>query len=160
MSVRLQPATDAHLAWLLDEGEAPDDFGLPDGGVAPPDVLEIVRGMTAALHRAGCGASWLILDGSLLVGLTSFKEPPDATGSAEIGYGIAPACQRQGYARAAVSQLIEEVISRGLATSLRADTSVDNIASQAVLERNGFARTGTRYDDEDGDLICWSRALG
>jgi RimJ/RimL family protein N-acetyltransferase len=32
---------------------------------------------------------------------------------------------------------------------------VQNIASQRVLERNGFARIGERSDLEDGELILW-----
>jgi RimJ/RimL family protein N-acetyltransferase len=36
-----------------------------------------------------------------------------------------------------------------------AETRVDNIASQRVLERNGFVQIGERVDAEDGPLICW-----
>lgn len=30
-----------------------------------------------------------------------------------------------------------------------------NLASQQVLARNGFERTGERFDAGDGQLICW-----
>ncbi len=36
-----------------------------------------------------------------------------------------------------------------------AETRTDNIASQRVLECNGFTRTGERLDEEDGVLLCW-----
>ena len=39
---------------------------------------------------------------------------------------------------------------------LTAGTSVDNPGSQRVLEKNGFVRTGTREDPEDGTLITWA----
>lgn len=42
-------------------------------------------------------------------------------------------------------------------TAVTAETSVQNQASQRVLERNGFLRTGGRVDPEDGELICWRR---
>ena len=42
---------------------------------------------------------------------------------------------------------------------VNAETSIDNIASQRVLERNGFARVGERVDEEDGPLYCWRKVL-
>ncbi len=39
--------------------------------------------------------------------------------------------------------------------ALLASTPVGNIASQRVLERNGFARIGERSNPEDGKLILW-----
>lgn len=38
---------------------------------------------------------------------------------------------------------------------IAAETGVGNIASQHVLERNGFARAGERINAEDGPVICW-----
>lgn len=43
---------------------------------------------------------------------------------------------------------------------LSAETGVGNIASQRVLERNGFIRTGERIDAEEGPLICWEAVTG
>lgn len=40
-----------------------------------------------------------------------------------------------------------------------AETSAGNVASQRVLERNGFVRTGERVDEEDGQLICWQAVI-
>ena len=42
---------------------------------------------------------------------------------------------------------------------LHAETAVDNLPSQRVLEANGFADVGRRNDYEDGDLICWRREI-
>jgi RimJ/RimL family protein N-acetyltransferase len=42
--------------------------------------------------------------------------------------------------------------------TLTAETAVQNLASQRVLERNGFARASTRIDLEDGEVIGWTRS--
>ncbi len=38
-------------------------------------------------------------------------------------------------------------------------TAVDNVASQCVLDRNGFERVGTRVDPHDGELLVWRKGL-
>jgi RimJ/RimL family protein N-acetyltransferase len=38
---------------------------------------------------------------------------------------------------------------------ISAETGFENIASQRVLERNGFIRVGKRIDAKDGPLTCW-----
>ena len=39
---------------------------------------------------------------------------------------------------------------------MTAETAVDNLASQRVLEKNGFVRTGVGSNDDDGDLVLWA----
>ena len=45
---------------------------------------------------------------SLIVGMIGFKSPPDSNGSVEIGYGIVPSRQGQGFATQAVDLLVKE----------------------------------------------------
>lgn len=157
--VRLLPATDYHFAWLLNEAPSPAGLRQPIGGVDETSVLKLLRRMTASLHAASCFASWLIVDQDHVVGLCSFKRPPDLAGFAEIGYGVAASCRRRGYATRAVSLLIDEVARTREATRLQAETAIYNLSSQRVLERTSFTRVGTRRDPSDGDLILWSRAI-
>ena len=82
----------------------------------------------------------------------------DADGRYEIGYGVAPAHQGQGVMTRALAVLLPLLAAQGH-DGLTVGTSVDNPASQRVLEKNGFARTGTRDDPEDGALITWAIAL-
>jgi RimJ/RimL family protein N-acetyltransferase len=79
-------------------------------------------------------------------------------GEIEIGYGVAPARQGRGVAQRAIADDLTWARADERVAVVKADTSVYNIASQRVLERNGFARTGTRTDAEDGDMICWQIA--
>jgi hypothetical protein len=157
--VRLLPASDDHFAWLLGEAAAPDGLRSPEGGVDVPVVLKIVRRLTAKLHAAGCHASWLIVDQDEVVGLCSFKRPPDDALVAEIGYGIAASRRRKGYATIGVNLLISAVFNSRAAAQLSAETAIANIPSQRVLARNGFLICGARTDAEDGELLIWSRSL-
>ena len=60
----------------------------------------------------------------------------------EIGFTLAPAHQRMGYATEAVGALLGYVASRGHTTAV-AWCDVDNLPSRRVLERLGFALVET-----------------
>ena len=155
----LLQVTDDHFSWLLGERGPPDD-GLtePPGGIDGKVVLAMLRSLTARLHRAGCHSHWLVVDNGEVVGLCGFKRPPSPRGEVEIGYGIAESRRRLGYATAAVALMVARS-SRDGVSMLSAETTSANIASQLVLERNGFDRVGARYDDEDGALVLWTKAV-
>jgi RimJ/RimL family protein N-acetyltransferase len=72
----------------------------------------------------------------LAIGGVGFKGPPDG-GVVEIGYGLVPSARGQGYATEALRTLVQ--IAAGLSvTTIRADTDLDNVASQRTLEHAGF----------------------
>jgi len=60
-----------------------------------------------------------------------------------------------GAATRAVGLLVAEAQRDTRISAVSAETSIDNIASQRVLERNGFQRIGERVDAQDGPVICW-----
>jgi RimJ/RimL family protein N-acetyltransferase len=78
------------------------------------------------------------------IGGAGFKGRP-VDSSAEIGYGLAPSGRGQGYAAEAVEALATIAACHGV-TTVRADTTLDNIASQRTLTRAGF--TLVRFDDQ------------
>lgn len=156
---RILTARDAHFAWLLGEQEESSGLTRPPDGIESPDVLDWIRRTTAALARAGCPGSWLILEGDEVVGMCSLKAPPDPRGVAEIGYGIAESRRRRGHAGAAVALIIAEISILGLARRITAETAIDNLPSQKVLAANGFVRVGRRHDAEDGELVLWVRDI-
>jgi RimJ/RimL family protein N-acetyltransferase len=150
-------AGDVHFAWMLGEAPRPDaTLRLPPDGVQSPDELRWLRGNLATTPS---GSTWLIVSAGEVVGVCSLKGGWEADGYAEIGYGIAEDRRRRGHARAAVACLIEVVRGRAGLVGLTAQTAVANAASARVLETNGFIRTGTRTDPEDGDLLIWRLAL-
>jgi len=84
-----------------------------------------------------------------LVGHGGFMGPPDATGTAEVGYSISADWRRQGLGTELVAGLVAHAADTGLVRRLVAHTDADNLASQEVLRRNGFEPAGTI---EDGRL--------
>jgi RimJ/RimL family protein N-acetyltransferase len=83
---------------------------------------------------------WVAIDEERqqIVAEAKFKGEPDETGTVEIGYGTYPARQRQGYMTEMVAGLVEWVLQQPDVLRVTADTNVENVASQRVLEKNGF----------------------
>lgn len=142
----LEFATDEDFRWLLGEAAATRPLRVAPS-LAPPEVLAIVRQLPA---------NWLIVAEGELVGIIGLKT--DAGDEVEIGYGIASSRESRGFATGAVAALLPILQARDVRL-VTAETSVDNLASQRVLERNGFVRCGERTDEEDGALCCWRRPL-
>ena len=159
-SVSLVEALDSHFAWMLSETTAPVyALRLPPDGVDSPEMLRLLRAMTARLRSAGCQGSWLIVAGGEVVGLCGYKLPPGNDGKVEIGYGIARGRRGLGYATHAVDVMLQQARRDASISTITAATATANIVSQRVLERNGFVHTGMSYDPDDGELIWWRRDL-
>ena len=148
--------TDVDFAWLLGEQAAPSGaLSQPDGGIAPPEVHALIRGIAADLSaRTGGDVAWLMVVAHEAVGMISFTRI-GYSGLPEIGYGVAPLRRGQGHATAAVKALLPIARGAGYA-GLVAETGIDNPASQSALVRNGFTRTGERDDPEDGPVVQWA----
>ena len=82
-----------------------------------------------------------------------------ADGSAELGYRIAERVTGRGVATNAVAQVCELAATEYGLTSLRATTSVENAASQAVLLRNGFLLVGPVTLEEGRPGLAFVRDL-
>ena len=147
---------DDDFAWMLGERPAPvPRLALPDDGIDVPEILRIVRAMTQRLHAAGCRGSWMIVSGNEVVGLCSYKQPPKDN-VVEIGYGVAPIHRGQGHATRAVAAMLDYARADQAVGCVTASTALANLASQTALARNGFVKTGTGHDSEDGDLVFWA----
>ena len=138
---------------------APAGHVLVDGGIEEASVLRMLRETAAEVARDFGDGAWMITDAGEAVGLISFTKIPGQDGVAEIGYGIAASRRARGLASQAVALLVAKLRAEGRLRTLVAATAAHNIASQIVLARAGFERTGTRYDEEDGDLITWRLSL-
>lgn len=74
-----------------------------------------------------------------------------AQGSAELGYRIAEEAAGRGLATAAVREACALAASTYGLSTLRAETTLDNAASRAVLTRTGFTSVGEiRLDGRPG----------
>ncbi len=137
------------------KGIAPGDLRLvPDSEIAPPEVLGMLAGLAATIRAEFSPSAWMMVEDGEIVGLCSVVRPPK-DGDIHIGYGVAPTRQGRGYTTRAIGQVLEWGRNDPRVALISAETGVGNIASQRVLERNGFVRTGERIDAEDGPLFCW-----
>jgi RimJ/RimL family protein N-acetyltransferase len=100
----------------------------------------------------GCGAWYVVADGRP-IGTCGYKGPPDDKGDVEIGYSVIETEQRRGYGAAAVALLVRRAFRDPRVRSVSAETLPSLIASQKVLSRNGFILTGSRMDEEEGEVI-------
>ena len=79
-------------------------------------------------------------DGTIVGRVNLVRVSPD--GSAELGYRIAERATGRGLATQAVREVVGLAKSYGL-SALKAETTLDNLASRAVLTRVGFTETGS-----------------
>ena len=96
---------------------------------------------------------WLLVirAGPFGAGLAGFKGCPNEDGEVEIGYGIDPAYQRQGYMTEAVQRLIAWAFEEPACLSVVAiDVARSNLASQRVL-----AKVGMEVYQESEDGMCF-----
>ena len=114
----------------------------------------MLAGVAARVGESFSPASWLIVEDGEVVGMCSVTRPP-SEGVIDIGYGIAPTRQNRGCASRAIGDIVAWARTSPDVRAITAETGIANVASQRVLERNGFVRVGERVDDEDGPLICW-----
>jgi RimJ/RimL family protein N-acetyltransferase len=157
----LHQATSSLLSAFLEQSECSklDEFLLPEHEeIAPKFLLEFVN---ERLNQDPKNSFWwsprLIVVDRLVVGMCSFKSPPDSEGTVEIGYGVVASQHRRGFATQAVNWLVKEGFSRGEIQTIVAHTIPTNLASERVLEKNQFTRVGIKVDPEDGKVWVWRR---
>ena len=122
------PGPDDHWA----EGFPREDDAGPAKGIAAAGTDPGPFGVYALVPRAH----------SRVIGTAGFFGPPDAAGEVTIGYGMVEPEWGQGYGTQAVAALVAISREHGV-TAVNADTDLDNIGSQRVLEKNGFEKIRT-----------------
>ena len=151
--------------FTLDDQGPEGEWTLRFGPEWPGDALAIFPALLRELMtsgRAEAATTFVAVglgDGEA-IGQLGAKGEPDAAGDLEIGYGFTPASSGQGYATEATAALCEFLRGVGGVRRLTARTATGNGASERVLEKTGFARVGTGWTDDDGDLILWARDVG
>jgi len=137
------------------KGIAPRHLRLvPDSAIAPPEILGMLNRLATEINAEFSPSAWMIVEDGEIVGPCSIVRVPQ-DGNIHIGYGVAPSRQGLGSTTRAIAQLLEWAWNDPRVALISAETGWENIASQRVLQRNGFIRTGERIDAEDGPLICW-----
>jgi ribosomal-protein-alanine N-acetyltransferase len=106
-----------------------------------PDVTDILPA------RPPPFGPYAVLSGDELVGSAGFVGPPDESGTVEIGYEVAPAHRRRGYATEAAGALVRWALARPEVSRVIACPLPDNTPSRRVLEASGLAQVGRRGDE-------------
>jgi RimJ/RimL family protein N-acetyltransferase len=154
----LVEATPATFDQLLGGAQEVAGYRVPPGGVAETVVLEILRTVCVRLSAQHDRGSYMMVADGTVVGLCGYKAAPLA-GTVEIGYGVAEAFRRQGFATSSLALLLERASGDPAVSLVIAHTVPDNHASRRVLERNRFVMTGAVQDPEDGLVLRWIRPL-
>jgi ribosomal-protein-alanine N-acetyltransferase len=123
--------------------------------LAPFDPFRDDEFFTLEAQRARMGEhSYAILDGAAIAGTISLSNVVRGPfQSANVGYWVDEARNGRGLASRALAAMVDEAFGPVGLHRLEAGTLVDNIASQRVLEKNGFERIGLarRYLHIGGD---------
>jgi RimJ/RimL family protein N-acetyltransferase len=149
----------------LARGETPAAADAPAYAGAWPPPFVAARSLRQ--HAEGVAWRWcsgfqVVRTGDrAVVGSCGFKHPPCA-GVVELGYGIAPACRRQGFARQAVQALLQRAFDGDQVDAVLAQVNPDNLASTRVVQSLGFQPLGRRVDEDGETLVQWrmQRAWG
>ncbi len=119
-----------------------------------PHVYEYLLNLIASDAEATGWCRYLMLrhaTGRTLIGSVGGAFPHPVTGEAEIGYGLLPAWQRQGFAAEAVMAMLPWMQTRRTISGFIAQTFPHLRGSIRVLEKCGFAPGGAGF--EEGTIL-------
>ena len=161
----LLPHEPAHLLALL---ESADAYVTACGRPIAPELRGFLLSGSAEyieqLRHATLPDPWQLgfavvhKDENRVIGLCGFPGPPDAEGTAEIAYGIAPEYEERGFAQEAATALIKFASADARVKTIRAHTLPQTNASTRILEKCGFVRAGTAVD-EGNTVWRWEKRI-
>jgi [ribosomal protein S5]-alanine N-acetyltransferase len=163
-SIGLVPLSRADLADLIKE---PDEFATSHGfhlGAMRDATVDVADHSARFYDSARVDAPWgayLAIDdsGAQVVGVCSFKGPPNNDRAVEIAYVTFPPYERRGIASAMAAQLVAMARSSTEVELIVAHTLPEENASVRILRRLGFRLVGEVIDDPaDGPVWRWELA--
>lgn len=133
---RGKPFTNPHKVLVDDPG--PLHWRVPQVKVDPTLNVWFVR--------------WIVLTSTKeIIGSISFHGKPDDQGMIEIGLGIHPDFQNNGYAKESLKGMWTWVIDQPGVRTLRYTVATRNRPSMRIIGSFGFHHVGQQFDDVDGD---------
>ncbi len=94
---------------------------------------------------------WIVLrETNEIIGSLSFHAPPDERGMLEIGLGVHPKFQRNGYAREALIGMWMWASEQPGVKVFRYTVDPNNEPSVGLVRGLGFTHVGQQIDEEDG----------
>jgi ribosomal-protein-alanine N-acetyltransferase len=147
--LRLRPLSPAEMRQLLD-GRAADGQHWAEGYPLDGTLVAVAMQADLVKHDVArgrfCHYQVLLRENDLVIGDIGFHAPPDDLGEVSIGFGIVPAARRRGYAREALTALLDWALQQPEVRTVHADTDLVNLASQRVL-----LGAGMRLAADEGD---------
>lgn len=159
----LQPLTHGQLVkYIRNDQSLEEELGLrPSHRAISPELKEaleetILPNVADSRMNYLYATLWTLIskEQGCMVGDLCFVGEPNADGEVEIGYGTYEAHRGHGYMTEAVGGMIAWARQQAGVVSIFAATEQANLASFAVLEKNGFLKVGAA----DG-LFQWRRLL-
>jgi ribosomal-protein-alanine N-acetyltransferase len=92
-----------------------------------------------------------------VVGSVVFHGRPDASGVAEIAYGVEEASQGQGYATEAVQACVAWALEHAGANAVQAATFAWHAPSLRVIQKAGMIEIGTRDHETMGEMLVFEK---
>jgi RimJ/RimL family protein N-acetyltransferase len=114
------------------------------------EITEALETWIAQVSRHETDYQWytaweiVLRDENLSVGGIGLTGPPDSIGETMVGYNIDGNFQNQGFASEALTALTGWAFRHPKLRRILAETPQENFASQRVLSKNGFVKTGRR----------------
>lgn len=121
--------------------------------------FEIVKGQLKITHddveNYIWHSFWFIMRKSdrVVVGSADFKDIPNKNKEVEIGYGMDKAFEHNGYMTETVTAMCDWAMKQENVNHVIAETYIDGLASQRVLQRCGFV-------EEKREETIWWRLKG
>lgn len=145
----LRPMSDAEIKALMERTPS-EEFRAAYG--------EMLSGCKGDPENRVWYAPWAMTlkDTQEYVGDLGFKGPVKKH-AVEIGYGVLPEYEGQGYTTEAVQAMTQWAFQQKDVVFVEAETDPENKASQRVLEKCGFAPDGTT--GEEGPRFVWESPL-
>ena len=85
-----------------------------------------------------------------VIGSAGFHDFPNEDGMIEIGFGIVPEMQNQGFGKELLIGMWKMICKRPDVKVLRYTVSPDNAPSMHIIKKLGFTQVGEQMDPEDG----------
>lgn len=117
--------------------------------------LEIVKGQYEMTLKDPSNYLWhsffflIRKEDRVVVGSADFKDIPNENGEVEIGYGLGKEFEHNGYMTEAAKAMCDWAFKQDGVTSVIAETDLEGLASQKILESCGFKK------DRCGETLWW-----
>ena len=94
-----------------------------------------------------------------VIGSAGFHDFPNEEGMIEIGFGIVPEMQNQGFGKELLIGMWKMICERTDVKVLRYTVAPDNAPSMHIINKLGFEKVGEQVDPEDGLELIYEQKV-